>query len=319
MARTTVSNSVFNFNLALDAYIRNCKTNEMAAGTVENYRRICGLFLRHVKDNGFDEASIAAVSSWKNSLSDKGIKITTLASYMGMLDAFFAWAVEMEMLEKNPCVPAVMPSRKAVRKVQKAPYSALLDEAQFMAILHAEKPKGVPEAKWARNKAIITLLLSTAIRNSELRALRLDDLDFADGNIIIEHGKGNKRRVVAFPSVAQQSVRDYLNSGYRPGNLGNSAFLFGIGDTAKEWHEMNRIALSSLIKRNIALMIGGEGVRSHALRHACASIMWDKGMSLEEISELLGHESVSTTEGYAERLRPAIPSSHANDLFAGIA
>ena len=94
--------------------------------------------------------------------------------------------------------------------------------------------------------------------------------------------------------------------------------LFGIGDTAQEWHEMNRIALSNLIKRNISLMIGGEGVRSHALRHACASIMWDKGMSLEEISELLGHESVSTTEGYAERLRPAVPSSHANDLFSNI-
>lgn len=313
-----MNNDITSYDFAVTAYIKNCKSNMMAEGTIENYERVCGLFRRHLVSNGFDEASIAAVASWKNELSDNGVKITTLAGYIGMLDTFFKWSVEMEMLEKNPCVPAVMPGRKAVKKVQKAPYSSLLNEQQFKDILTAAKPKGVPEAKWARNKAIITLLISTAIRNSELRALTLNDLDFVNGNIIIEHGKGDKRRVVAFPPVAQESVMEYLKSGYRPKNLAMSATIFGIGDTASEWHPMNRIALSNLIKRNIALMIGGEGVRSHALRHACASIMWDKGMSLEEISELLGHESVSTTEGYAERLRPALPSNHANELFASI-
>ena len=314
-----MDNSITSFDFALKAYIRNCRTNLMSPGTVENYERVCSLFGRHMGANGFTEASISAVSSWKNSLSDKGIKITTLAGYMGMLDTFFSWAVEMEMLEKNPCVPAVMPSRKAVKKVQNQAYSSLLNESQFKAIITAERPKGVPGGKWARNKAIITILLSTAIRNSELRALTLNDLDFVNGNLIIEHGKGDKRRITAFPPIAQQAVKEYLASGYRPKNLPMSATLFGIGETASEWHEMNRIAMSNLIKRNISLMIGGEGVRSHALRHACASIMWDKGMSLEEISELLGHESVKTTEVYAERLRPALPSNHANTIFSGIA
>lgn len=307
------------YTAAVTAYIKNCKSNEMSPGTVENYERICSLFRRHMEENGFEEASIAAVASWKNALSDNGVKITTLASYMGMLDSFFQWAVEMEMIEKNPCVPAVMPSRKAVRKEQKKPYAALLTEEQFKAILTAKRPKGVPAALWERNKAIITVFLATAIRNSELRALTLNDLDFVNGNIIVEHGKGDKRRIAAFPPVAQEAVAAYLNSGYRPHGLPMDALLFGIGETKEEWHEMNRIALSNLIKRNVSLMIGGEGVRSHALRHACASIMWDKGMSLEEISSLLGHESVSTTEVYAERLRPALPSSHANDLFASIA
>lgn len=307
------------YDIAVHAYIRNCKSNMMAQGTVENYERVCSLFRRHMEENGFAEPSIAAVASWKNELSDNGIKITTLSGYMGMLDTFFKWAVEMEMLEKNPCVPAVMPSRKAVKKVQNQAYSSLLSESEFKAIITAERPKGVPEAKWARNKAIITVLLSTAIRNSELRALTLNDLDFVNGNLIIEHGKGDKRRITAFPPIAQQAVKEYLSSGYRPQNLPMSATLFGIGETATEWHEMNRISMSNLIKRNIALMIGGEGVRSHALRHACASIMWDKGMSLEEISELLGHESVRTTEVYAERLRPALPSNHANNVFAEIA
>lgn len=313
-----MNNSISSFDSALSAYIRNCKADKMATGTVENYERVCSLFRRSMIANGYDEASIAAVMAWKSELADQGVKITTMASYMGMLEAFFTWAVEMEMLEKNPCVPAVMPARKAVRKEQKKAYSSLLNESQFKAILTAERPKGVPMDKWMRNKAIITLFLSTAIRNSELRALTMNDLDFVSGNITIEHGKGDKRRTVAFPPVAQEAVRNYIESGYRPAKLKLSAPLFGIGDTAKEWHEMNRIALSNLIKRNVALIIGGEGVRSHALRHACASIMWDKGMSLEEISELLGHESVSTTEIYAERLRPALPSNHANELFASI-
>lgn len=311
-------NTITDYDAAVSAYIRNCKSNEMAKGTVENYERICNLYRRSMVANGFDEASIASVMAWKTELSDKGVKITTLASYMGMLDSFFTWAVEMEMLEKNPCVPAVMPSRKAVKKVQKAPYSALLNEAQFKAILTADRPKGVPADKWSRNKAIITLFLATGIRNSELRALTLNDLDFVNGNITIQHGKGDKRRTVAFPTVAQQAINEYLRAGCRPRNLKPSALLFGVGDTAKDWKELDRVALSNLVKRDISLILGGEGVRTHALRHACASIMWDKGMSLEEISELLGHESVSTTEVYAERLRPALPSSHANDLFSSI-
>ncbi len=313
-----MNNSIESFDLALNSYIRNCKANKMAHGTVENYERVMNLFRRSMVTNGRTEASIAAVMAWKTDLSDKGVKITTIASYMGMLDSFCKWAVEMEMLEKNPCVPAVMPARKAVRKEQKKAYDSLLNESQFKAILTADRPKGVPEEKWTRNKAIITLFLLTAMRNSELRALTVDDLDFVNGNITIEHGKGDKRRTVAFPPAAQETIREYLSSGHRPRSLKNSAPLFGIGNTAKEWHEMNRIALSNLIKRNVSLIIGGDGVRSHALRHACASIMWDKGMSLEEISELLGHESVSTTEIYAERLRPALPSNHANELFSAI-
>lgn len=310
--------TIKSFDTALAAYIRNCKANKMAPGTVENYERICNLYRRCIVEKGFEEASIASVMAWKTELSDKGVKITTLASYMGMLDSFFTWAVEMEMVEKNPCVPAVMPSRKAVRKEQKKAYDALLNESQFKAILTSERPKGVPADKWTRNKAIITIFLLTAIRNSELRALTVDDLDFVSGNITIQHGKGDKRRTVAFPPIAQEAVREYLRSGYRPNGLKNSTPLFGIGENAKEWHPMNRVALSNLIKRNVSLIIGGEGVRSHALRHACASIMWDKGMSLEEISELLGHESVSTTEIYAERLRPNLPSNHANELFNAI-
>lgn len=306
------------FDTSLAAYIKNCKANKMSSGTVENYERVCNLYRRCIVANGFEETSIASVMAWKTELSDNGVKITTLSSYMGMLDTFFTWAVEMEMVEKNPCVPAVMPSRKAVRKEQKKAYAALLNEDQFKAILTSERPKGVPNDKWTRNKAIITLFLLTAIRNSELRALTIDDLSFENGNITIQHGKGDKRRTVAFPPIAQDTIREYLRSGYRPNGLKSSAPLFGIGTKAKEWHEMNRVALSNLIKRNVALIIGGEGVRSHALRHACASIMWDKGMSLEEISELLGHESVSTTEVYAERLRPNLPSNHANELFDAI-
>lgn len=311
-------NTIASYDAAVAAYIKNCKANDMSKGTVENYERICSLFRRSMTGNGFDEASIAAVMAWKAELSDKGVKITTLASYMGMLDTFFSWAVEMEMLEKNPCVPAVMPSRKSVRKEQKRAYSSLLNENQFKAILNAERPKGVPADKWARNRAIIIMFLVTAIRNSELRALTVNDLDFVNGNITIQHGKGDKRRTVAFPPIAQEAVRTYLNSGNRPINLKPSALLFGVGKTAEEWHEIERTCLSALVKTNISLILGNEGVRSHALRHACASIMWDKGMSLEEISNLLGHESVSTTEIYAERLRPSLPSNHANELFSSI-
>ena len=309
---------------ARDMYLANCRTNEMSKGTVENYARVIRLYMESMERNGHEEPTFQSVADWKIELMDDAsqykVKVTTASGYINMLSAFFDWAKAMEILEKNPVLPTLKPSRKAVRNEMKKPYQHPMDEIDYTHIVYGDKPSHAKSETWKRNRAIYTVFLTTAIRNSELRSLTLDDINFDDGYITIRHGKGDKMRYVAFPQVARDAVREYLDSGYRPKDVPSSAPLFGSKGNrfADGWHEMDRHTLSQLVERQVQRMTGKDGIRSHALRHASASIMLDKNMSMEEISSLLGHESVSTTALYAQRLRPTLPSEHANDVFCSI-
>lgn len=307
------SNSLQDVERARKAYLSSCKANGLSEGTVANYERITNKYLDYVKANGYTEASIASVNDWKVSLSEAGVKITTINLYMGCLKSFFDWAVQMEMIEKSPVIPVVMPSRKAVNTEKKKPYTKLLSANEFRAILSSDRPKGVPAIKWTRNRAILVVFLTSGLRNSELRDLKMKDISFEKGTITVENGKGGKARICAFPKIAQDALREYLESGYRPNNLGAGDYVFGTNEDG--WKQFDRFTLSQLVQRNIKLITGRDDCRSHALRHASASWMLLNGMNMDSISSLLGHASVATTALYAERLNPTSPSGEANAMF----
>lgn len=317
MKKTKTNNSIQSVSDALKSYLASCKANGLAKGTIDNYGRIVGEYVAFIKDNGYDEATVGSASEWKIAMSEKGTKINVIDSKMGMVRTFFAWAVEMEMVGKNVFIPTVMPSRKAVNAEQQKPYTKLLRAEEFLHILHSERPRGVPQKRWLRNRAILIVFLTSGIRNSELRDLTLNDLDFENGTLNVRCGKGGKARVCAFPEIAQSAVKDYLECGYRPLNLTNGDYLFGVTDE-NGFHQLERNALSKMVKTDVEKITGRKGCASHSLRHASASYLLSSGVSVDSISSLLGHSSVSTTQIYAERLNPKAPSTEANDVFARI-
>lgn len=311
---TESRNTIQSVERAIKAYLSSCKANGLAEGSIANYERITKKYMDFVKSNGYGETSISSVNDWKISLSENGMKITTLNLYMGVLKAFFDWAVEMEMIDKSPVIPVVMPSKKAVNMEKKKAYKHLLEEEDFRRILNGGKPKGVPETKWKRNRAILVMLMTTALRNSELRDLRMRDLNFEEGTVKVEKGKGNKERLAAFPKVTQDVVKEYLESGYRPNNLGQDDFIFGTNEDGS-WNQFDRFTLSQLVERNIRLATGKDGYRSHSCRHFAATFYFDRGVDLQSISEVLGHSNMNTTNIYIEKLRPALSSQKASMAF----
>lgn len=309
-------NTIQRVEKTIKAYLSSCRANGLAEGTIANYDRITKKYMDFMKSEGYEKASIASVNDWKVSMSENGVKITTLNFYMGVIKAFFDWAVQMEMLDKSPVIPVVMPSKKAVKMEKKKPYTKLLTANEFRSILSSGRPRGVTEIKWKRNRAILVVFLTSGLRNSELRDLKMKDISFEKGTITVENGKGGKARICAFPKIAQGALREYLESGYRPNNLGEDDFVFGTNEDG--WKQFDRFTLSQLVQRNIKLITGRDDCRSHALRHASASWMLLNGMNMDSISSLLGHSSVSTTALYAERLNPTSPSSEANAMFANL-
>lgn len=307
-------NTIQRVEKALKTYFATCKANGLSAGTIANYERITKKYMDFLKQEGYDEASIASVNDWKVSLDEDGIKITTMNLYLSVLHSFFEFAVKMEMLNKSPVIPVVMPNKKAVSMEKKKAYKHLLEEEDFRRILNGGKPKGVPEMKWKRNRAILVMLMTTALRNSELRDLRMRDLNFEEGTVKVEKGKGNKERLAAFPKVTQDVVKEYLESGYRPNNLGQDDFVFGTNEDGN-WNQFDRFTLSQLVERNIRLSTGKDGYRSHSCRHFAATFYFDRGVDVQSISEVLGHSNMNTTSIYIEKLRPALSSQKASMAF----
>lgn len=312
-----VNNELKSVSEALKTYISSCKANGLAGGTIENYERVVSEYVAFLKDNGYTEATIGSASEWKISMSEKGTKINVISSKMGMARAFFEWSLEMEMVEKNPFIPTVMPSRKAVNAEKNKPYTKLLTSDEFARILHSGRPKGTHMKNWYRNRAILIVFLTSGLRNSELRDLTLNDLDFVSGTITVRRGKGNKSRLCAFPEIAQTAVKEYLESGYRPLNVSRDDYLFGVTDE-NGYHQFERNSLSQMVEREIESITGRKNCKTHSLRHASASYLLTSGVSVDSISALLGHSSVSTTAIYAERLNPKAPSAEANNVFAKI-
>lgn len=312
-----MSNSVQSVSDALKMYLASCKANGLAKGTIENYERVIGEYVSFIKDKGYEEATIGSASEWKIAMSEKGTKINVISSKMSMAKAFFDWAIEMQLLESTPFIPTVMPSRKAVNAEKHKPYTKLLTAEEFSRILHSGRPKGVPIKRWYRNRAILIVFLTAGIRNSELRDLTLRDLDFENGTLTVQCGKGNKARICAFPHIAQTAVKEYLDCGYRPLNLTDDDYLFGVTDE-NGYHQFERNSLSQMVEREIEKITGRKNCKSHSLRHASASYLLSSGVSVDSISSLLGHTNVATTKIYAERLNPKAPSTEANNVFESI-
>ena len=309
---------MFNYNQAMNLYIADLRTNDMSEKTLETYRNILGYYASHCAENSLDMTVPASVASYKASMSMKGNKLVTISMHLNIIRLFFDFCIRMKLAdEPNPVIPELMPPRKKVRAERK-PYAHLMGEDELRQLFAGDRPSGIHKANFLRNRAIILTLLGCGLRNTELRSLTLNDLRFGSGEdaqITVRSGKGDKFRIVPFPTVTQNAVRAYLASNERPIGLTDDAILFGTGKTRDEWRMMTDENLSVLCKRYIKNATGFEGARSHACRHAFASFNLTHGVPMAEIQSMLGHSSIMTTEHYAALLRPTAPTSSGNKVF----
>lgn len=140
-----------------------------------------------------------------------------------------------------------------------------------------------------RDRAIMELLYASGIRRAELVSIKLDDVDFGTRTIRVM-GKGRKQRLVLFNHTAAEALRNYLN--VRPRSSDSELF---IGHTKRKlstrhiWEIFTRIYKVSKLKKKAS---------PHTLRHSFATHLLERGVDLITIQELLGHESVATTQIY---------------------
>lgn len=166
-------------------------------------------------------------------------------------------------------------------------------------------------AEGQRNKAIIETLYSCGLRVSELVNLRFEDCFFEEGFIRVI-GKGNKERLVPVSPSVIVEVGNYITS-YRPLvpiKKGQESYVF----LNRRGAQLTRVMIFTIIK-NLAILAGIEkNISPHTFRHSFATHLIEGGANLRAIQDMLGHESITTTEIYTHLdqrfLREAILSFH---------
>lgn len=296
-------------------FLADCSANGKSVCTINNYRTTLNRFSAWAgADTNITTIRTADIAAFKASLGD--VKITTLNFHLEHLRIFFDWAVGMEIISASPVKTFLFPNKKNISTVRNRPIEEKLTVEEAVKMLTTSKPTWMRTRTFPRNQAVCAMLITGGFRNQELAAITPADIDFEVGCVTIRHGKGNKFRTVPFPKIAQDLVRAYLASGYRPANLTDWDPLFGtVPKSGIGWTTLDRHALSEIVRRTVESVTDKDKIRSHKLRHAFASVSREMGMSKEDIQECLGHASLDTTERYLDRLNPEAAPKRMNDMW----
>lgn len=189
------------------------------------------------------------------------------------------------MLQSDPCQNLELPS------VKKAlPRFMTLEES--LRMLHtAEEEKDSPEK--LRDYCILTLFLNCGFRLAELVGMNTGDVDFFNRQIRVL-GKGSKERIVYLNDACLAALQDYLASRENPTEEPHALFL------SRNHRRISRRRVQQIVENHLtAAGLGGKGLSTHKLRHTAATLMYQHGNAdMLTLKEILGHQSISTTEIY---------------------
>jgi len=252
---------------------------------------------RVMSPGGVDRRAIRRFLAW---LHDRRFAGRSIARKLACLKSFFRYLRKMHIVESNPAATVLSP--KLERRLPRT-----LDESSVARLMEQPDRSGV---RGARDAAILEILYSSGIRLSELIALRLSDIDFENGTIKVT-GKGSKQRIIPFGAMARSALASYLALRAELASRGSgarNAFLSSRGNPMSP-KEVNR-----LMNRYIAMVSEIEKRSPHVLRHTFATHLLNRGADLRAVKELLGHESLSTTQMYThisvDHLRKVYAQAH---------
>lgn len=212
-------------------------------------------------------------------------KKSSVARKLSALRSFLTWLLKHGVIETNPGTQVMTPK-------QDKPIPAYLTVDDMFRLLDTIETRSLTGK---RDRAMFELLYSTGIRVSELTGLDVDDLDAASGTVRVL-GKGDKQRVVPVGRRAVAAVGDYrkaLASSPDPEDRHPSALFLN-----RRGGRLTERSVARILKER-ALACGiGVPVFPHAVRHTFATHMLDAGADLRGVQEILGHESLSTTQKY---------------------
>jgi integrase/recombinase XerC len=299
--------------------------------TISNYGKDLGQFLSYLSPPGLQPPALSAIThntirEFVGHLHDHGLQKSSIARKLAALRSFFKYCVKEGHLKENPArlvatpklpkrIPSVLtaeemngflnqlaemgptasmggtPSRKPMRAladISPGKSAKLIDESLLLR----------------RDRALLELLYAAGLRVSELTGLNIPDMDQKE-RVLRVRGKGDKERIVPYGSKAQEALNNYwplrdqlleqTSTGRgrrRNAPLTEAVFLNYAG------RRLTTRSVGRIVKKYVRLVNVNWDLHPHSLRHAFATHLLADGADLRAIQELLGHQSLSTTQKY---------------------
>ncbi len=282
------------------------RSGRYSGQTVASYGRDLTRFAGFLAEQRFPEGATDGGNKillrlYLGSLREKNIGNRSIARFLSALATFQRFLAEKKV---PPSWLFVIPKIKYSRKT--APF---LSPDQVSEVLQPVVKGNIDEFRMYRDLTMLEFLYSCGIRRAELATITLDAVDF-DRALVSVIGKGDKQRNVPLGEPALKSCREYQEKRREKLSRRNleSQYLF-INDRGEPLtvRSVNRIVRAYGLKAGIR-------VTPHMLRHSFATHMLDNGADIRAIQEMLGHESLSTTQMYthvtAGRLKRAYKKAH---------
>lgn len=293
-----------------DSFVKNFGTylkleRSLSANSIEAYVRDVEKLRQFMEMNykGVGPLSVTSkqLQAFIQLVSELGMSAFSQARILSGVKAFYKYLMFEELVDKDPT--ALLEGPKLGRKLPDT-----LDYAEILKILEAidlSKPEG------GRNRAMLELLYSSGLRVSELVELKTGSIHFDIGFLRVI-GKGNKERLAPMGRDAMKFLKIYLEEirVHVPVKKGFESHAF----LNKRGQKLTRVMVFVIIK-NLAAKIGlKKSISPHTFRHSFATHLIEGGADLRAVQEMLGHESITTTEIYThldrDYLRQVVQEFH---------
>lgn len=255
--------------------------------TIASYRRDLSQLAEYLEERRvrLTEIDNFILRGFLARLHEKNNKKSTIARKLASIRSFLQFCLRKKWLEDNPAKVVATP--KQDRHVP-----SFLSEEEMRHFLDLpQKPKKILDL---RDRALLELLYATGVRVGELVGMDVDDVNF-DERLIMVRGKGKKERLLPFGSKAVESLHAYIGKRtlINRGKIEENPIFLNYRGKRLTSRSVERI-VNKYIKR-VALR---RKISPHSLRHSFASHLLSRGADLRVIQELLGHESLATTQKY---------------------
>ena len=218
--------------------------------------------------------------------SIRGASKVTIDNIRRILGSFFAWLEDEDYILKSP-----------VRRIHKVKTTKVVKDTYSDEALEKMRDN----SRSLRDLAIIDILASTGMRVGELVQLNREDINFEERECVVL-GKGNKERMVYFDARTKIHLQNYLDSR----SDGSSALFVGL----RAPH--NRLSIGGVesMLRELGKVLSIPKVHPHKFRRTLATTAIDKGMPIEQVQQLLGHQRIDTTLRYAMVKQQNVKQAH---------
>jgi integrase/recombinase XerD len=260
----------------------------LSHNSIEAYRNDIKKFIQYLEAKRLsllpDQIETDHLQNFIHWINELGISPRSQSRVISGIKAFFRYLLIENYIQKDPT--ELIEAPKIGRDLPK-----VLSVDEINKLIEAID---LSQAEGQRNKAIVETLYSCGLRVTELINLKLSNLYFNEGFIRII-GKGNKERLIPISNIAMKEIKYYLEDRNKLNiNPEHEDILF----LNRRGKQLTRVMVFTIIKRLAQKANLKKDISPHTLRHSFATHLIEGGADLRAIQEMLGHESIITTEIY---------------------